>query len=86
MNVELIRPSAVIALLDGTPTGPAPTAGRPTRAWRRLAARLAEQRRYLAALRELSRLDDRDLADIGIGRDDLPSLARSHARGGLLPA
>jgi uncharacterized protein YjiS (DUF1127 family) len=32
-------------------------------------------RRYNASLRELSHLDDRELADIGISRSDIPRLA-----------
>ena len=37
--------------------------------------------RYEHALRELRRLDDRDLDDIGIGRVDFPALAWRHATG-----
>ena len=37
-------------------------------------------RRYEATLRELSRLGDRDLADIGIRRSDIPRIAREGAR------
>jgi uncharacterized protein YjiS (DUF1127 family) len=36
--------------------------------------------RYHRALRELRRLDDRDLDDLNLGRGDLPGLARRHAR------
>ena len=32
-------------------------------------------RRYDASLRELSRLGDRELADIGISRSDIPRIA-----------
>ncbi|MGH6770748.1 MAG: DUF1127 domain-containing protein [Xanthobacteraceae bacterium] len=32
-------------------------------------------KRYQASLRELSRLDDRALADIGISRSDIPRIA-----------
>jgi len=52
--------------------------------WRllpRLKAAISEELRYRSALRELSRLDDRDLDDLDLGRGDLPSLARRHARG-----
>jgi uncharacterized protein YjiS (DUF1127 family) len=31
---------------------------------------------YRAGLRQLSRLDDRELSDIGIGRSDIPRVAR----------
>jgi uncharacterized protein YjiS (DUF1127 family) len=80
MNVELIQPNAIIGLLAGTSGGPAPAPGGLMRAWRRLVERLAEEWRYRAALRQLARLDDRDLDDIGIGRVELPALARRHAR------
>ena len=37
-------------------------------------------RRYENSLRELSRLGDRELADIGVVRSDIPRLARESAR------
>jgi uncharacterized protein YjiS (DUF1127 family) len=37
-------------------------------------------KRYGAAVRELSSLNDRELADIGITRSDIPRLAWEHAR------
>jgi uncharacterized protein YjiS (DUF1127 family) len=36
---------------------------------------LLSWRRYNASLRELSHLDDRELADIGISRSDIPRVA-----------
>jgi uncharacterized protein YjiS (DUF1127 family) len=33
-------------------------------------------RRYHRSIRELSRLDDRELADIGVSRSDIRSVAR----------
>jgi uncharacterized protein YjiS (DUF1127 family) len=39
-----------------------------------------ERIRYHRALRELRRLDDRDLDDLNLARIDLPELARRHAR------
>ena len=36
-------------------------------------------KRYGAAVRELSNLNDRELADIGITRSDIPRLAWEHA-------
>lgn len=42
---------------------------------------LREQVSYMRSMRELSRLDDRTLDDIGISRDQFPMLARRHARG-----
>jgi uncharacterized protein YjiS (DUF1127 family) len=47
---------------------------------RRVRERAAEELRYRQAMRELGRLTDRDLDDIGLGRADLPELARRHAR------
>jgi uncharacterized protein YjiS (DUF1127 family) len=37
-------------------------------------------RRYEASLRELSRLGDRELADIGISRSDIPRIAWESAK------
>ena len=42
-------------------------------------ATLSGWRRYRDAVRELSQLTDRELTDIGIHRDDIPSIARSAA-------
>jgi uncharacterized protein YjiS (DUF1127 family) len=39
-----------------------------------------ERIRYHRALRELRRLDDRDLDDLNLARIDLPDHARRHAR------
>jgi uncharacterized protein YjiS (DUF1127 family) len=36
---------------------------------------LQSWRRYNASLHELSRLDDRELSDIGISRSDIPRVA-----------
>jgi uncharacterized protein YjiS (DUF1127 family) len=38
-------------------------------------------RRYNESLRELNRLDDRELADIGISRSDIQRIAWESARG-----
>ena len=35
---------------------------------------------YEQSVRELSRLDDRELADIGISRSEIPAVARRSAR------
>lgn len=43
--------------------------------------RLGTGARYVRALRELNRLDDRDLDDLALGRQDLPALALRHATG-----
>ena len=45
-------------------------------AWHRVASELRHRR----ALAELSRLDDRDLGDLSLGRGHLPWLAHQHAR------
>ncbi len=45
----------------------------------RLVAWFDEWRRYHETLRELSRLDDRELDDIGIARRDIPSIAKKSA-------
>ena len=42
-------------------------------------ARAGEEVRYRLALRELRRLDDRDLDDLALGRGDLLGLARATA-------
>src|SRR4051794_18226064 len=75
MNVQLVSPAALIAALTGPQGG-----GRDEGLWRRLRARVGEELRYRRALRELRRLDDRDLDDINIARVDFPELARRHAR------
>jgi uncharacterized protein YjiS (DUF1127 family) len=41
---------------------------------------LQSWRRYGTAVRELSNLSDRELADIGITRSDIPRIAWDHAR------
>jgi uncharacterized protein YjiS (DUF1127 family) len=76
MNVELVNPDAVVA----APTGPNANGGRDGTPWRRLRARLVEEVSFRRSLRELRRLDDRDLDDLDLGRGDLPGLARHHAR------
>ena len=78
MNVQLVSPAALVAVLaspsDGSESGCAGML------WRGLRARVDEELRYRRALRELRRLDDRDLDDLNLGRGDLPGLARCHAR------
>lgn len=75
----------------GCPAAPGSTRGVGGGAWAGLMAALGavaararhqaeEQSRYWRALRELRRLDDRDLDDLAIGRADLPEMARRHAR------
>ncbi len=45
-----------------------------------ISERLHVWRRYRASVRELSMLSDRELADLGIGRTDIESVARKSAR------
>ena len=78
MNVELVSPAALVATLAG-PSGGS-DGGHAGMLWRGLRARVGEDLRYHRALRELRRLDDRDLDDLDLGRGDLPGLARRHAR------
>ena len=75
MNVELVSLTALVA----APTGPN-AGGRGETPWRRPRARVIEEVSYRRSLRELRRLDDRDLDDLDLGRGDLPGLARRHAR------
>ena len=77
MNVQLVSPTALVAVLAG-PNGT--ERGRAGMLWRGLRARVDEELRYRRALRELRRLDDRDLDDLNLGRGDLPGLACCHAR------
>ena len=44
-----------------------------------LTAKLHAWRRFRESVRELSRLSDRDLNDLGIGRADIESVARQGA-------
>jgi uncharacterized protein YjiS (DUF1127 family) len=76
MNVPLVNPAALIAMPISSHGGE----GRDEGFWRRVRARVGEEVRYRRALRELCRLDDRDLDDLNLGRGDLPGLARRHAR------
>jgi uncharacterized protein YjiS (DUF1127 family) len=41
---------------------------------------LRQWRRYNANLRELSQLGDRELADLGISRSDIPRIALDNSR------
>ncbi len=45
-----------------------------------LATKLAAWRRYRESVRELSRLSDRELNDLGIGRADIETVVRQSAR------
>ncbi len=44
-----------------------------------ISEKLNAWRRYRDAVRELSSLNDRELSDIGINRDDIYAIARQHA-------
>ena len=71
MNVQLVSPSALVAVLAGSNGN---ESGRAWMLWRGLRTRVDEELRYRRALRELRRLDDRDLDDLNLGRGDLPGL------------
>jgi uncharacterized protein YjiS (DUF1127 family) len=45
-----------------------------------IAAKIAQYRRYRDSVRELSRLSDRDLSDLGISRSDIEFVSRQSAR------
>ena len=45
-----------------------------------LAAKIAAWRRYRESVRELSRLSDRELNDLGIARGDIEFVARQSAQ------
>jgi uncharacterized protein YjiS (DUF1127 family) len=45
-----------------------------------LKSRYASWQRYSRTLQELERLNNRELADLGISRSDIPRLAREAAR------
>ena len=45
-----------------------------------ITTKLAAWRRYRESVRDLSRLTDRELNDLGIGRSDIEAVARRGAR------
>ena len=45
-----------------------------------LAVKIAAWRRYRESVRELSRLSDRELNDLGIGRADIHAIVRQSAQ------
>ncbi len=47
---------------------------------KQLTTKLAAWRRYRESVRELSRLSDRELSDLGIGRADIQTVVRQSAR------
>ncbi len=47
---------------------------------KQLTSRLHQWRRYRVSVRELSRLSDRELNDLGIGRGDIEYVARKAVR------
>jgi uncharacterized protein YjiS (DUF1127 family) len=64
------------------PSDPAPTAKKkwnPPMIVTFVLAKLRNWKRYRQTVRELSRLSDRDLADLGISRFDIDSVARDAA-------
>lgn len=57
----------------------APTASWPAQILAAVRAAHARRQRYLTTLRELETLGDRELADLGLARSDLPRIARDSA-------
>ena len=45
-----------------------------------ITAKIQQWRQYRASVRELSRLTDRELSDLGIGRADIEFVAKKGAR------
>jgi uncharacterized protein YjiS (DUF1127 family) len=73
MNVKSVNPAALVATLISSHGG----GGRDEGLWRKLRARVGEEVRYRRALRELCRLDDRDLDDLDLGRGDRGKSSRA---------
>ncbi len=48
--------------------------------FKQITSRLHQWRRYRVSVRELSRLSDRELNDLGIGRGDIEYVARKAVR------
>lgn len=71
--------------LQGTVGRSARAASGPT-LLERLGAWLEEQRAYRKTVAELERMDDRELADIGMSRVDIRRIAREAARAERLQA
>jgi uncharacterized protein YjiS (DUF1127 family) len=46
-----------------------------------IAEKFSAWRKYREAVHKLSDLNDRELSDIGIARDDIDAIARQHAAG-----
>jgi uncharacterized protein YjiS (DUF1127 family) len=77
MDARITKAEAALLLpRAGTPT----VAGGLERALRRLLARLAEWPARRRAVYELERLDARQLADIGLAREDIAAVVDGHFR------
>jgi uncharacterized protein YjiS (DUF1127 family) len=50
--------------------------------FKKIASKINAWRRYRVSVRELSRLSDRELHDLGIGRGDIEFVARKSVRVG----
>jgi uncharacterized protein YjiS (DUF1127 family) len=48
--------------------------------FKKIASKISQWRRYRVSVRELSRLSDRELNDLGIGRGDIEYVARKSVR------
>lgn len=58
----------------------APTQREHIMTFKQITSRLHQWRRYRVSVRELSRLSDRELNDLGIGRGDIEYVARKAVR------
>ena len=83
MTTDIVLPATVAATATSMALLAALAGATRLPLWRRLADRVREEWHYFRALRELNRLDQRDLDDLALGRADLPELARTHARNQL---
>lgn len=50
-----------------------------TKLYKKARRNIAERRRYLSTVKELSRLTDRDLKDLGIDRSEIGYVAKKHS-------
>ena len=71
----LLEPAGGLSSLIKTGDSPLPLKGLTTMFLSHLVGVFRQWRRYNQSLRELNRLGDRELADIGITRGDIPRVA-----------
>jgi uncharacterized protein YjiS (DUF1127 family) len=78
VRCSILYPAHRIAA-DRVTAGPEPLKGK-TMNITTIANKLSAWRRYRTSVRELSRLSDRELSDLGIGRADIEFVARKAVR------